>query len=234
MLDFLRSFLLLLTSILFPNKNEPIIPQNFYLTPTVIESNSLPDRHLIQTTFIPQAPEKNWEQPWQDACEEAALLTLHFYYQPEAYQANTLVADYQKIFDFESTQSWTHDVNLDQMAQISKKMWQYQVKIIDNPTLDELKQSLSQNIPIIVPANGKTLFKENKHFKNGGPYYHNLVILGYDDTKKQFIVHDVGTQFGAYFSYSYDTLLASIHDFPASGQKKDINQGRPRVLLLLK
>ena len=56
------------------------------------------------------------------------------------------------------------------------------------------------------------------------PDYHNIVILGYDHNKKQFIVHDVGTQFGAYFKYSYKVLLESLADF----------QGPPRVLLLLK
>jgi hypothetical protein len=93
---------------------------------------------------------------------------------------------------------------------------------------------IAKDIPVIVPANGKTLFKENKHFKSGGPWYHNLIILGYDDTKKQFIVHDVGTQFGAYFRYSYQLLMDSIHDFPPSHKKEDIDMGVPRVLVLLK
>ena len=49
--------------------------------PTKILSSGYPDKHLIKTIFVPQAPEKNWDQPWQDACEEAALLTVHYYYQ---------------------------------------------------------------------------------------------------------------------------------------------------------
>ena len=76
--------------------------------------------------------------------------------------------------------------------------------------------------------------KENKNFKNGGPWYHSLVILGYDDDQQQFIVHDVGTRLGAYFRYSYQILLESIHDFPPSHKKEDIDQGSSRVLLLLK
>ncbi|MFA4827257.1 MAG: hypothetical protein WC596_03350, partial [Candidatus Shapirobacteria bacterium] len=71
-----------------------------------------------------------------------------------------------------------------------------------------------------------------KHFKSGGPYYHNLTILGYDDTKQKFIVHDVGTQFGAYFQYSYDLLMESIHDFPLSGKKEDILIGAKKILIL--
>jgi len=49
----------------------------------IIEETQLPDRHLIRTAFIPQSPEKNWDQPWQDACEEASLLNVYFYYQEQ-------------------------------------------------------------------------------------------------------------------------------------------------------
>ena len=202
--------------------------------PTTIKSDGLPDKHLITTTFVPQAPEKIWDQPWQDACEEAALITVDYYYRGVTTDIPTLLADYQKIFDFESTQSWTHDVTLAQMATISAKLLGYQTKIIDDPTIEDIKSYLAKDIPAVVPANGKTLYQENKHFKSGGPWYHNLVILGYDDGKSQFTVHDVGTQFGAYFRYSYTTLMDSIHDFPESKIKEEIDNGQKRVLVLLK
>ena len=120
------------------------------------------------------------------------------------------------------------------MAVIASDMFKLNSKIIDNPTIDQIKNYLSQDIPVVVTANGKTLYAENKHFKSGGPYYHSLTILGYDDDKNQFTVHDVGTQFGAYFKYSYSLLMESIHDFPESGKKEDINSGEKRVLILLK
>lgn len=203
-------------------------------TSTITKIDALPNSHLIKTTFIPQAPEKNWSEPWQDSCEEAALLTVYYYYQQQNPRLESMLFDYQKIFDFESQQNWTHDINVSQMATLSAKLWDYQPIIIDNPTLDDFRKYLLQDIPIIIPSNGKTLFKENTHFKNGGPWYHNLVVLGYNDDKKQFTVHDVGTQFGSYFHYSYPTLLNSIHDFPPSLKKEDIDSGMPRVLILLK
>lgn len=208
---------------------ETVIP-----VPTVIEKNGQPNKHLIKTTFVPQAPEKKWDQPWQDACEESALLTVHYYYQSVSPTLELMVKDLTGIFDFETNQGWSHDVNLSQMAIVSNKLWNYQSKIIENPTIEEITKYLSQDIPVIIPANGKILFQENKHFKSGGPWYHNLVILGYDNDKKIFTVHDVGTQFGAYFHYSYDILMSSIHDFPTSQKKEDINTGVPRVLVLLK
>lgn len=207
---------------------ETLAPQ-----PTIIQPSGLPNKHQIKAAFIPQAPEKNWDQPWQDTCEEAALLTVDYFYKkvtPTTPQIKQSILD---MLDFEKQQGWSHDINIAQMATVSSQFLHYQTKIINTPTVEDIKAFLAQDIPVIIPANGKILFKENSNFRSGGPYYHNLTILGYDDTKQQFTVHDVGTQFGAYFKYSYDLLISSIHDFPDSGKKEDINQGSPRALVLL-
>jgi hypothetical protein len=208
---------------------ETIVPE-----PTKISSDGLPNKYLIKTAFLEQAPEKNWAQPWQDACEEASLVTVDFYYQNKSTTPEITRDSILNMIKFEETQNFTKDMNIAQMATVGKQYLNYQTKIIDNPTVEEIKKYLNQNIPIIVTANGKTLYQENKHFKSGGPYYHSLVILGFDDDKNQFIVHDVGTQFGAYFHYSYSLLMESIHDFPSSGKKEDINNGPKKVLILLK
>jgi len=209
-------------------------------TPISFEAQStptkpgIPSSHLIKTTFVPQAPEKNWDQPWQDACEEAAALTVHYYYSNQNPDTSKIVTDLNQMIDLETAKSWSHDVNLSQLSQITQELWDYSFEIVENPTVEQIKTYLSQNIPIIVTANGKTLFSENSHFKNGGPWYHALVILGYDDRRQQFTVHDVGTQFGKYFKYSYSLLMDSIHDFPPSLRKEDIDSGAKRILILVK
>lgn len=208
---------------------ETIIPQ-----PTIIESDGLPNKHLIKTAFVPQAPEKNWDQPWQDACEEAAILTVYYYYHSINPSTSQIITDLNQLFQTESELGFTHDVNITQISTVSAKLYNFKSEIINNPTINQIKQYISQDIPVIVPANGKILFKENNHFKSGGPWYHHVVILGYDDNKQQFIVHDVGTQFGAYFHYSYDLILQANHDFPPSGIKEDINKGDQTILILLK
>lgn len=202
--------------------------------PTKILSSGLPDKHQIKTFFVPQSPEKNWDQPWQDACEEASLLTVDYYYKGvDSVDLQTVKDDLLKMLDFETRQSFTHDINIDQMSLVAQKYLNYATKIMVDPAIEDFKEYLSQDIPIIIPANGKTLYRENKHFKDGGPYYHNLIILGYDDNTQKFTVHDVGTQFGAYFKYSYQLLMESIHDFPVSRKKEDINQGDKKALILL-
>lgn len=202
--------------------------------PTTILPNGLPDKHLITTAFVPQAPEKKWDQPWQDACEEAALLTVDLYYQninPSIAEIKTKLLD---MIAYEDKLGWSHDINASQMSEVARIHLNYETLLIPDPTIDSLKAYLAKDIPVIIPANGKTLYKENRHFKDGGPYYHNVVLLGYDDTRQQFIVHDVGTQHGAYFRYSYGLLMDSIHDFPESGIKSDITKGNKIALILLK
>lgn len=210
------------------------IKETFLPEPTKILENGLPDKYLIKTAFIQQAPEHNWSQPWQDACEEAALLTVDYYYKnqnPSVVQTKNAILN---MISFEDKQNWGIDINVSQMSIIASDYLSYKTKTIDNPTIEDIKRYVTQNIPVIVPANGKVLFQENHFFSNGGPLYHNVVVLGYDDNKKQFIVHDVGTQHGAYFHYSYGLLMDSIHDFPNSGRLEDINNGAKRILVLLK
>lgn len=202
--------------------------------PTFIESSGIPNTHLIKTAFIQQAPEKNWGLPWQDTCEEGALLTVFYYYQKTTPSLTDQKAAILAMLDYENSQNFPIDINLSQMAQVAQNYLHLLPKIIDHPTIDQIKQSIAADVPVIVPANGKILFTENAHFKSGGPWYHNIVILGYDDVQQQFIVHDVGTQFGAYFHYSYKLLMSAIHDFPPSLNKEDINSGTSRALILLK
>lgn len=180
--------------------NTPVSINSSTNTPTVI---ILPKKHLINTAFVPQAPEKNWDEPWQNACEEAALLTVDYYYQNKSPNIQTIKSDLQNLIKTPS------DIGVSEM---STYLPQYKAQIISNPTIDDIKEYLSKNIPIIVPTNGKILYKENKYFNNQGPEYHNIVILGFDDNKQKFIVHDVGTQHGAYFKYSYKLLMDSIMD----------------------
>jgi len=211
------------------------VKENIAPEPTKILESGLPNKYLIEAAFVQQAPEKNWDQPWQDACEEASLVTVDYFYKNIKSITTTENRDaILKMIEFENQQGFTHDINIEQMNLVAQKYLGYQTKIIENPTIEDLKKYLVQNIPIVVTANGKTLYEENKHFNSGGPYYHSLVILGYDDNKKQFIVHDVGTKAGAYFKYSYILLMESIHDFPQSGKKEDIDNGPKRVLILLK
>ncbi|MCK5081231.1 MAG: hypothetical protein KAQ63_03635 [Candidatus Moranbacteria bacterium] len=91
-------------------------------------------------------------------------------------------------------------------------------------------KQLSEGSIFIIPAAGQVL--ENPYFRNDGPLYHALVVVGYDNKKEEFIVNDPGTRRGEGFRYSYENLWESIRDF--TGRKADILEGEKNVILVKK
>lgn len=225
----LGAFLSLFLTKPLPTTSPTIIP-----SPPLPTITPLPSKHLIKTAFIPQAPEHIWTEPWQDFCEEASLLTVYYYYQHLSPTSTEIKQALLDIGNFETEQGFTHDINTTQMSYMATTYFYLTPTIITNPTLLQLKTYLAQSVPIIVPASGKILYTENHNFSHGGPWYHNIVLLGFDDSTQKFIVHDVGTRLGAYFKYSYDLLIQSIHDLPSSGNPVEILSGPQKVLVLEK
>ncbi len=177
----------------------------------------------LEIPFSSQAPTANWEQPFQDACEEAAVLMVDYYYQnknlPDKQTVEKLLVDMVKWQE----DNWGEHANLPvaRLADFVLATFNYRPVVIDDLTVAKIKNYLNQGLPVIVPANGKKL--ANPNFRNGGPVYHMLVIKGYIDDK--FITNDPGTRKGADFIYSQTNLMESIADWDtkeaaASGSKK--------------
>ncbi len=193
------------------------------LEQTVIK-NVLPDTINLAVPFTSQAPEGNWDQPWQDACEEAAVLMLDAYYKQ--YDLSVLFAkeELQDMVDWEEAKSWGGSISIERVQQVTEHYVGTGGRIIQDPTVDQLKGLLAAGHPILAVADGKTL--ENPYFTNGGPVYHALVIKGYTPT--HFITNDPGTRHGADFQYTYDNLISSLKDW----NNGDVKQGRAVVMVL--
>ena len=221
-------------------------------TTTTQSTTTLPNTFNLAVPFTSQAPEKNWSQPWQDACEEAALLMLDAYYKN--YGLSTIMArdEILKMVAWENQKGWGMSIVIEDIALLAKDYFKLnvvsvkdketgklsppqrdpvlmagrnlEIKVIENPTVDEIKKFIVAGNPVLVVADGKTL--NNPHFKNGGPVYHSLIIKGYTETK--FITNDPGTQFGADFTYTYDNLMSSIHDWNGG----DVKNGRQVILVI--
>ncbi len=223
-----------------------ITPPVAEVTPPVEEKPdevvALPSRFWLDVPFTSQAPEKNWDQPWQDACEEAVILMLDAYYKK--YSLSPLFArdELQKMVDWETAKGWGGSVEIekvkmvlewyvgkkipDSSLQTDSKFKIVDFKIIENPTTEDIKRSLVNKHPVLVVADGKVL--PNPHFRSGGPVYHALVVIGYDDETGEFVTNDPGTQFGAGFKYKYDDLMGAIHDWNGG----DVKDGRRVVLVV--
>ncbi len=190
---------------------------------------SIPMVFRLAVPFTSQAPEKNWDQPWQDACEEAAILMVDAYYR--GYGLTSLFAkdEILKMLAYEEQFGWGGSIEIEKIQQTADA-WMREAgirsRIIENPTIEELKEYIAKGNPVLAVADGKIL--PNPHFQNGGPEYHALVILGYTET--HFITNDPGTQFGENFIYAYDDLMNALRDWNGG----DVPSGRQVVLVFEK
>ena len=207
--------------------NVPIIEKPITATPENPAStpSTIPSSGILEVPFTTQAPLVNWDALHEEACEEASLIML------KHYKKNTSIdspesADQEiiNLVNWESNNGFNVDVTLQQISDIAKKYYGMNSgRIITDVTIDNIKKEISAGHPVIIPAAGKIL--PNPNFRNGGPNYHMLVIIGYD--QEDFITNDPGTRNGKNFRYKYNDLINAIHDWDSN----NILEGRKAMLV---
>lgn len=192
----------------------------------------LPDKILIEVPFTPQAPFAKWDEIHEEACEEASIVMLRYYFTGKKLtkeiaekEIQALVAFQNKNYgDFkDTTAQQTLDLFLDFYGELPEGR---KMKVVYDFEKEDLKKYLSQGFPIIIPAAGREL--GNPNFTAPGPLYHNLVLTGYNGDL--IITNDPGTRKGEGYEYDIDVLYNAIHDFP--GRAEDIEQGRKAMIVV--
>jgi len=189
-------------------------------------SDVLPDSINLDVTFFPQAPDANWDLPWQEACEEASITLAYHYFVKEPLTKEQFTKDVLGLVDWEKQNfgDYLHS-NVDQTAEMLKGYFGFtDYRIMEDPTVESLKTELAAGHIIVAPFAGRML--GNPFYSAEGPYYHMMVIKGYD--QKNFITDDVGTKRGLNFIYPYQTLLKALHDY----KDADIQTAPARVIVL--
>ncbi len=184
----------------------------------------------LNVPFTSQAPTANWEQPFQDACEEASVLMVDYYLDgksiPSPGQVEEILiamVDWQEV-----NLDGDIDMSINELAYFAENLLGYDdYDIVEDLTVEKIKAYLDKGLPVIVPANGKTL--ANPNFRNGGPVYHMLVIKGYKDG--YFITNDPGTRNGHNFVYTYENMMLSIADWDE--QKHQVDPDAKKALVLI-
>lgn len=189
------------------------------------EKDALPEKVLLKVPFTVQAPNANWDAVHEEACEETSLIILkHFLKNEKMGSPEQVETEIQGMIKYETDHGYKIDVTMTELAQIAEDYYGLKTARVEkNVTLEDIKKELAAGRPVIVPAAGKML--DNPNFKNGGPVFHNLVIVGYD--KKGFITNDPGTRRGEGFRYTFDNLYNAIHDWNSN----DINKGGKAYLV---
>lgn len=166
---------------------------------------------LWDVPFTSQAPSSNWNEPYQNFCEEAAVLMAAFWAQNKRFVSkNQQEQELNAIKDWEIKTFGDYiDTDAQQTALILTDFFGLQnVTVHKDPTIDDLKTIIATGGVIIAPTAGRAL--HNPNFSGKGPLYHMLVIQGYNEATSEFITNDPGTRKGEKYTYSYQTIDKSI------------------------
>jgi len=187
----------------------------------------LPTSAQLDVPFTSQAPNGIWDLPYQEACEEASLLMVHHYLDNTGLTTSTADAEIQQLVAWQNTHFGDYkDTTIEETAEIAEQYYGYKTRVIKDPTVEDIKREIANGNPVIIPAAGRDL--GNPNFTPPGPWYHNLVITGYDGTT--FTTNDPGTRNGEDYVYSTQTLMAAIHDW--TGVKEQIGLGEKTILVV--
>lgn len=213
---------------------EEAIPEKSAETPASIPEPTT--NYELQTTvvnlpidFFSQAPYADWGMPYQEACEEASLILAYNYAQGIEMTKEEFHTELLRMVDWEIAYFGSYEhTTVDQTAEMLSEFYGFtNWKILEEVTAEDLKTELRSGNPIVAPFAGRML--GNPNFTGEGPYYHMLVIKGFDDN--YFITNDVGTRLGENYQYTEGVLLSALHDW----HDTDIaNLGEKKVLVLIK
>lgn len=69
--------------------------------------------------FTSQAPEGNWQEPWQNACEEASIVMIQNFYKDEGLSADKARQQILAVFQLKKTTApASQDESLERIAEI--------------------------------------------------------------------------------------------------------------------
>src|SRR5690606_10759429 len=112
--------------------------------------------------------------------EEASLILVNAYLNGQGMSANEMNAQILDTVAWEEDNGYPIDVTMPQLLEIAKEKFGLNGYVIDNPSVEEIKEELRKGNPVIVPLAGREI--GNPYYSGAGPWYHVLVINGFNDT----------------------------------------------------
>ncbi len=200
-----------------------IVTQEIITRDEKVASAPLPLSLNLDIPFYTQAPFSNWDNPWQEACEEASVLLIANAYYDHNWTREQFNDQILKLVEWEKKRfgDYKH-TSVEQTAEILADYLGLKTVIVENPSYEDIMKTLNKGHLIVMTFAGKKI--GNPNYKNGGPVYHAMVVKGYKEGKK-VITHDVGTRKGENYVYRWSVLQNALHDWAEpieSGEKRMI------------
>ncbi len=196
-------------------------------TPPPTPSAGIPTEYNLAVPWTVQAPFANWTGSYEDGCEEASALMVHYYYSKQTFGSQQSTKDaLDKLFAWEDARyGYNLNTTAEETATTIREYFGYKTVVVtEDVTEARIKSEIAAGRPVIVPSYGKAL--NNPNFQNGGPNYHMLVVKGY--TASTFITDDPGTRRGADYVYPIATILNAAHDWNGG----DVAHGRHVMIIV--
>ncbi len=189
----------------------------------------LPPAVTIAAPFYPQAPDGKWVLPRAQACSEANIILAAYYLKNKSLTKEQFKKEVIELTKIQQKAFGTYiEIPLHDLKSLYDTFYGdvWSTRILENPTLDDIKAQLAQGKLIIVPTAGRML--NNPHFFGDGPRFHTILIRWYDD--RYFYTNEVWMMNGENFAYPQDVIMNAMHDLV----KWDITQWAKRVLIIEK
>lgn len=191
------------------------------------EALAIPSEFNLAVPFTSQAPFAVWDEMHNEACEEAAVMMVNAFYDGRTFTPQKAEDELQDIVVWEnSTFGYFKDTTAEETAQILRKKYGYEnVRVIYEPTLNDIKREVARGRPVIIPAAGQLL--GNRYFRQPGPLYHMLVVRGWTEDGI-IITNDPGTKRGEGYLYRPEILMNAVHDWNGG----DVLNGRKAMIVI--
>jgi len=216
------------------NQQKSELPSAIAPTPELTTRNSdvaitpIPTELNLKVPFTSQAPTGNWDRQHEENCEEASMLMANRYFQNKTIDSSAdAEAGMAQLVEWENQNLGVSDsMTAEQTAKGVMNFLNLNVKLVDDPTVDQIKNAIADNQLVLVPAAGRLV--GNPFYTSPGPLYHMLLIKGYTET--QFITNDPGTKRGENYPYGFNVILDANHDW----NDGDVNNGSHTVVFVSK
>lgn len=186
-------------------KEEPVVVD------TVDSVVEIADELNLDVPFAMQAPFSNWDMPYQEMCEEAALVLSSKYFGEEPLTKQIMDQELTKLREWEELEWGVYtDSTVAEIKEMGETVLNLDIEISEDVSVENIKENLNKGYLVLAPTAGREL--NNPFFKQPGPLYHIIVIRGYN--KNNFITNDVGIGKGEAYQYPYHILLNAVHDLP--------------------
>lgn len=175
----------------------------------------------LAVPFAPQAPTANWEQPYQDACEEATIIMVERYLRGAPLSLPEMDAEILQMVAWqEEHYGFYKDSTIAETVRLAQEFYPHvSAESVYDVTAEVIRERLMAGRAVIVLVDGRRL--NNPYYTGEGPDKHTLVIKGF--TADKFITNDPGTRRGADFVYPAETVMAAMVDYdggtPGTGKK---------------